>query len=434
MKLPDWRRLLIPRKAHPQSVAPGLYHFFRDAEGRIVRFHLRVDESGAGVLVANAVAVARLSPVGVFLARELLEGRPPEKIVSRAKKLFRGVSLPRLAADLKDVLALIARLQSPQSGYPIINLADPAFSLRPQGLDRPLAADVLLCGLERLLPLLSRLWEMAIPHVTLLVGRRVEKSQILRAVERAEDLGLITGLRGKAGNLAVLEPAEAADVGLDHLDVMFFSAQAEVHDRLAGQGDWAIARRLLLAAREAEICPVAQLALTHPTLAGIEETFSLIAELGVENVCLFALATEKETPGAAEILSADELPPAARIVEEAAERRCLRLFWQPTMRYDASRPLGEQACAGPRCGSDFSIRVCADGAVIPPRGPYRSAGNLLMCDWPAIAAGEAFAAYRRRLESDTHCATCPGLAICAVDCPREPAGWAEPAVVEEEAP
>ena len=25
----------------------------------------------------------------------------------------------------------------------------------------------------------------------------------------------------------------------------------------------------------------------------------------------------------------------------------------------------------------------------------------------------------------THCATCPGLAICAADCPKEPAGWSD---------
>jgi hypothetical protein len=29
------------------------------------------------------------------------------------------------------------------------------------------------------------------------------------------------------------------------------------------------------------------------------------------------------------------------------------------------------------------------------------------------------------VESDTHCGQCPGLAICAADCPRAPAGWAE---------
>jgi len=39
---------------------------------------------------------------------------------------------------------------------------------------------------------------------------------------------------------------------------------------------------------------------------------------------------------------------------------------------------------GPRCSSDVAIRVEPDGAVIPPRGPRRVAGNLLSDHWPAI--------------------------------------------------
>ena len=88
-------------------------------------------------------------------------------------------------------------------------------------------------------------------------------------------------------------------------------------------------------------------------------------------------------------------------------------------------PLGEQVCRGPRCGGDTAVRVEPDGAVIPARGPYASAGNLLEDDWETIERSEVFQRYRRRVESDTHCDECPGLAICAADCPREPAGWAD---------
>ena len=198
-----------------------------------------------------------------------------------------------------------------------------------------------------------------------------------------------------------------------------------MHDALAGPGDYQHAARALAQARENDICPVAQMALVRPTLGGIDQTLQAIARQGLENAHLFAIAGTEAAHGSAGALLAHELVPAARLVEEAAERRRLRLFWYPTVRFDPAMPLGEQVCRGPRCSGDMAIRVEPDGSVIPPRGPFRAAGNLLTDDWETLQNSEAYGAYRRRLQSDTHCDTCPGLAICAADCPREPAGWAE---------
>jgi radical SAM protein with 4Fe4S-binding SPASM domain len=72
-----------------------------------------------------------------------------------------------------------------------------------------------------------------------------------------------------------------------------------------------------------------------------------------------------------------------------------------------------------------AVRVELDGSVIPPRGLYQSAGNLLRDAWETIWNNEIFRIYRERVEAPTRCDVCPGLAICAADCPREPAGWAQ---------
>jgi radical SAM protein with 4Fe4S-binding SPASM domain len=71
------------------------------------------------------------------------------------------------------------------------------------------------------------------------------------------------------------------------------------------------------------------------------------------------------------------------------------------------------------------VRIGPDGSVIPARGPNRAAGNLLSDSWEAIAGSPVYRAYQERIASDTHCDDCPGLAICAADCPRNPAGWAD---------
>ncbi len=416
-------RLLKITRPTPGAVRPGLYHFVREADGATARFHLRVDAGGDGLLTANAAAMARLSPSGVVIAKGLLEGVDRAAIVARTKNSFRGATAAQIASDVDAVAALIGRMESPTGGYPILNLTDPALGPKALPLARPIAADVPLCAPFHSARIMERLWNLGIPHVTFIAGRDCDESHLVRAVERGSDLGLITGVRGRGTELAAGSRInDMAAAGLDHLDVCCFSADEKIHDALAGRGDGKMAVRALAAALKNDICAVAQLALTRSTLATIDRTLQVIAGHGIENACIFAVATV-EADGS-EAMSAGELPPAAALIEEAAERLGLRLMWQPTARFDPAIPLGEQLCGGPRAGGDWSIRVEPDGTVFAPRGPAEPAGNLLEDEWEQIEQSRPFARYRARLQSDTRCVDCPGLSICAADCPREPAGWA----------
>jgi radical SAM protein with 4Fe4S-binding SPASM domain len=170
---------------------------------------------------------------------------------------------------------------------------------------------------------------------------------------------------------------------------------------------------------------VAQVVLVRPTLTAIDQTLESLAKHGLRDASVFAIATTDPAEASAGALLAHELAPTARMVEEMAERLGLRLLWYPTVRFDPAKALGEQVCRGPRCSGDPAVRVEPDGSVFVARGPFHPVGNLTTDDWDTMEHSEAYRSYRRRLESDTHCDACPGLAICAADCPREPAGWAE---------
>jgi radical SAM protein with 4Fe4S-binding SPASM domain len=408
------------------AVAPGLYHYQREADGAAARFHLRVDPRGGGLLAANAAAMARLSPSGVLMAKALLDGEADAAIADRAMRTFRGATRGQVLADLENVRTLLRQLSGPRAEYPIINLADPALGPKGLPLDRPLAADLTLCAPFHSRRILDRLWQLGIPHVTLVAPQGLDWEHLRRAVLHAGDLGLISGVRGTGGELAQDNHiAELAAAGLDHLDVYCLSLDEKIHDALAGGGDFKQTIRALSAARDADICPVAQLGLVRAALPTLDATLEGLARHGVRNVAAFALATTEPNESAAGALTADELPPVAAMLEESAERHGLRLLWQPSVRRDLALPLGEQLCQGPRTGGDWSIRVEPDGSVYPARGPRKSAGNLLENDWETIERSEVFTVYRRRLESDTHCELCPGLAVCAADCPRHPAGWAD---------
>ena len=64
---PDWmeRLFTIQRPEPPEPIPAGLYHAVQERGGEINRLHLRVEPDGSGMLLANASAALRLTPVGV---------------------------------------------------------------------------------------------------------------------------------------------------------------------------------------------------------------------------------------------------------------------------------------------------------------------------------------------------------------------------------
>lgn len=403
---------------------PGLHHFMREADGAVTRFHLRVERDGSGLLLANASLAARLSPSGVFIARALLSGEPEAEVLRRAGRSFRGATPAALRNDIARVKAILDNLAAPGDNYPILNLEDAAFSPGLAELIAPLNADVPLASPEQMKPLIARLWEVGIPHLTVIAPESPNPEHLVRAVERAEDTGLICGVRGRATDLRLgLLLNDLAQAGVDHLNIFYAAARPDLHDPLFGGGDHAAAQDVFRRALELEVCPVAEVPLVEANVHELDETLAALSALGVTNAAFFALAEIKETADGA--LGANALPQAAARVEDAANANNVRYIWQPPVRRNPALTLAAQARLGPRCAGDVSVRVEPDGRVIPPRGPARSAGNLLTNSWEAIWNHAEFRRYRERTLAPTHCDVCPGLAICAADCPREPAGWAE---------
>lgn len=417
----------IKRPAPPPPIAPGLYHAMQEADGLYTRFHLRVERDGTGMLIANAAAAARLSPTGVVIAKGLLEGKDESAIMHDLTAAFKGTTDAVMRADIGHVNALITQIMNPGDTYPVFNLEDAAVSPYAAQLIAPLQASVPLADPQTLVPILDRLWAAGIPHVTLLAPQNPEPAYLIRAVERAEDLGMIAGVRGRATDLrggSLL--ADLAQAGVDHVTFLYAANEARIHDALCGEGDHAAAVEVLKWLEDNQVCAVAEIPLTQATLPLLDATVDRLMPLGADNLSFVAyVTTDPEIATRDGVFAADAMPQVAAIVEEAANEAQARFIWNPPVQRDPRRTLAAQVLAGPRCSGDVAVRVEPSGDVIPPRGPYRSAGNLLTTSWDEIWNHDVFRVYRERVEAPTRCDICPGLAICAADCPREPSGWAQ---------
>jgi radical SAM protein with 4Fe4S-binding SPASM domain len=419
-------RLLIPQVRRPdQPVAPGLYSFDRAIDQqRTVRYHLRVDAGGGGLLVVNAIACARLTASGVLIARELLRGADEDSAVRVLAQRFDDGSPPQQRQDVAQIHKMLHELAEPAGRYPVFNLADPSAGLPAARLIPPIEADLPLAAPNQIQPLLPRLWQAGIAHVTFRVPASPDPGWLVAAVQAAAGAGLICGVSGRATDLAsgsLLDELIAA--GLDHLTLAYASHQAALHDSLYGAGDHALAEALLRRTEALALADVAQVPLIQATVDELGATLDRLLALGVVDVQFFAVAAPgAESDGA---IPAAGMAQMAADVETAAEQTEALFQWQPPVLRNPALALAEQVRRGPRASSDVAIRVEPDGTVIPPRGPRRVAGNLLRDAWPAIWQDAAFQAYRSRIERPTHCLTCPGLAICAADCPAEPSGWTQ---------
>jgi len=417
-----WKERLFGFRVQEPVQSVTLRHFARETDGAVTRFHLRVDPDGGGLLLANAANACRLSASGTVMAAGVLNGADDDGILAELAGRFRGVDQAATGEHLRELRAAIDALATPHDNYPITNFDDSELSPHARQLGAPFRADLPVADPERVLPLLSRLWEVGIPHVCFVALPDVRKEWLVRLVERAGDLGMICGVRGTATGFGDAETVHAlAQAGVDHLTYTL-CLPAEMHAELLGESP-ATGLQALDRALAEDVCPVAQVPLLATSTPALEETISLLAGRGIRNQSFFAIA-EREDEEAA-VLSAWELPPVATRIEEAATAGAVRFLWEVPVLRRPEVPLARQVRAGPRAAGDVSIRVQPDGSVIPPRGKAEPAGNLLTNSWEEIWNHPAFRTFRGKVESPERCDRCPGLAICAAACPAEAGSWAD---------
>ena len=110
----------------------------------------------------------------------------------------------------------------------------------------PQAADVPLADPQQLRPIFPRLAVWGVKQVHLIAGDEPEADDLVQAVRQAVQLGMHVGVRGRASDLASGKLlADLAAAGVGEIEIPFLSAIGEVHDALAGAGDYRSALRAM---------------------------------------------------------------------------------------------------------------------------------------------------------------------------------------------
>ena len=412
--LKEFFRVNVP--APPAKVKSGIYHFRREAGGKVTRFHLRVEEDGSGVLLANAAIAARLSHTGVYIAKQRLEGIAYPVIARDIKDSYYGATERQIESDVRRITKIIGQMANLEDNYPVFNLDDP-FIAPPRTLIAPFHAQMRVASPDHINPLLEKLWNSGIMHVTFNADGSGSAENAVRNVQRAEDLGMISGVRARADWYLKDDVFKSiALAGVDSITLPVVSATAEKQDAIFGAGSFDALVQCLQLCKEQEVTPVLELPIYRDNIQELETMLNEYSAKGAKNVLCYAIGGNQ--PGA---LSSTEIIQAAVIMEQISHRSDVRYVWVPAI--TGSSDLKNVIEHGPRTAGDVSIRVDPDGTVYAARGPLTPAGNLNDESFAQIWSKDIFRRYRERIQTPTHCDICPQLHICAADCPGSAEGW-----------
>jgi len=229
----------------------------------------------------------------------------------------------------------------------------------------------------------------------------------------------VTGLLTNGRRLCDVAYVQALiTAGLDHVQITLESHDEAVHDSMqAVSGAWRETVQGVRNAVAAGLYTTTNTTLTRENVAGIEETVSFIASLGVPTFACNSLiyAGRGSTVGTG--FREGELVPILERVRETARRHGLRLIWYTPTQYCSLSPLqlelGVKACTA----ALYNMCVEPDGAVIPCQSYYERLGYILRDPWEALWNHDLAQALRERRYAPEKCRECPEFSLCGGGCP-----------------
>lgn len=431
---------LLPRqRTEFPGPAPGLHAYRRQDARGTARLHLRVDPSGAGLLLVNADRALHLNPTAATLAWLALEGKTEAEAVRVLRQRYR-VRASTARADYSAIRTQIDDLARPDGPCPIHDLdfdVLPPFSQIPSAPYRMDLALTYRCNNDcphcynarpRSHPeietqawktIIERLWEVGVPHVCFTGGEATLRHDLPELVAYAEQTGQITGLLTNGRRLSDAGYVQRlVDAGLDHVQITLESHDPEIHDRMvAARGAWQQTIQGIRNALSSGLFVMTNTTLLAENSALMDETIDFLGDLGVLTVGVNGLIHAGRGADIGTGLPEGDLRPILERVREKTGRAGQRLIWYTPTQYCNFDPvqmeLGVKGCTA----ALYNMCVEPDGAVIPCQSYYQSLGNLLHDPWDAIWNHDLAVWLRERRYVPDKCLACAFLVECGGGCP-----------------
>ena len=424
----------------PSPVRPGIYHYRREAGGRMMRLHLRVEADGAGLLLVNASGVLHLNATAVLLIKLFLDGHSRDDAVSTACDHYLAYRAD-VERDFDKICKLIAHMEAAEDACPVASLEVPSVPPFGRKVSAPYRADLALtyecnnrclhCYVARgpgeKTPLafgewkqvLDRLWAVGVPHVCFTGGEATLSPHLVGLIEYAEDLGMVSGLLTNGLALADREyPRRLVGAGLDHVQITIESHREAVHDQMVGSpGAFRETLKGIANALAEDLFLVTNTTLCKLNLADADRIVEFLAGLGVRTFAMNSLIATGRAPESGLGIAEPELEPVLGLVNAVARHLKMRFIWYTPTHYCKLNPtthgLGYKRCTA----GEYNICIEPDGAVIPCQSYYQPAGHILRDEWGAIWNSPLFTAIRERSSVPESCRGCPDFEVCGSGCP-----------------
>ena len=431
--------------AGPQAIRPGMYHYRRELADRQMRLHLRVEQDGSGLLSVNASGVLHLNATAVVLMKEVLDGKPKEEAVAAVRRVFRADD-NEVERDYDKILDAIRHLDTTEDACPVMNLTATAAAPFSRKVSAPYRADLALTyecnnackhcyvardagdvtplSLERWNEVLAKLWDVGVPHVCFTGGEATLSPHLVPLIEKAEDIGLITGLLTNGRRLG--DRAYVRDLcatGLDHVQITIESHSKAVHDEMVGcPGAFDETVEGIKNALDEDVYLVTNTTLCRLNADGIEDTLDFLKSLGVRQFAMNSLIYTGKAPASGLGIEEADLEPILGLITDKAEDLGLRFIWYTPTHYCQLNPalldIGFKRCTA----AEYNLCIEPDGRVLPCQSYYKAVGHILDDDWDRIWHSPLFLKIRNREGVPEDCRDCPDFKVCGSGCPLSEGG------------
>ncbi len=419
-----------------KKIAPaGIHHYRTDGH----RVHIRVGDSGGGILTVDASRVIHLNPVAADMAFMALSGFS-EKETLRSLKIRYNVKKKQALSDLAEFSKVFEKLLKAGASEPVsfvnMDVSEP-FQTKvevPYRMDLALTYRCNLnCGhcynqtrqkeelsTEQWKEVMKRIWDLGIPHVIFTGGEATLRDDLRELIEYAETLGMVTGLLTNGVKLAEEEYLKGLmTAGLDHVQITLESARKEVHNEMTGADSFDATVQGIRNCVASGIHTITNTTITRKNAEFMGETVRFAGELGLTAVAANAVINSGRALDGDFSLPIDKLETVILTMNEELEELGMRFIWYSPTRYCAFNPLefdlGEKRCTA----GEYNLCVEPDGEVLPCQSWYESAGNILKDPWDSIWNGALLKGARERRWVDESCRECVHFALCGGGCPLE---------------